>query len=361
MQSKHIVNNELLPVDVVFHPSWWYAQNGFSFDREFFFHPAKRVESEQRMEQVLYEKWGRYGLGENCNEKRPEVGPVHLAAGFILSEMMGCKVDYHEDSAPQVLPAHQSELHIDVEGAFRSPVFQQFERLIEDLQTSFGYVSGDINWGGVLNIAMDLRGERIFMDLFDQSEKVIEYFKSIGEVIGRFTEYLQYRTGSTSISVNRNVRNVNSSLFLHSECSHTMISEADYRNFLFPIDVEWSRRYRPFGIHYCGDDPHRFGPIFSELPQLDFLDAGWGGNIAELRKHLPNTFLNIRLSPVELIEMDKNEIETTIIKLVEESKNPHLTGVCCINIDHQVSDDKIDTIFETVHQLRAKYSRDSKH
>ena len=34
------------------------------FDEDFFFHPAKRVEVERKMEQALYERWGRYGLGE---------------------------------------------------------------------------------------------------------------------------------------------------------------------------------------------------------------------------------------------------------------------------------------------------------
>ena len=30
------------------------------------------------------------------NEKGPEIGAVHLASGFLISEMLGCRVEYYE-------------------------------------------------------------------------------------------------------------------------------------------------------------------------------------------------------------------------------------------------------------------------
>ena len=348
-------HNALLPVDIVLHPSWWYHNVGMTFDRDFYFHPVKRVESEQKMEQVLYEKFGRRALGGDRGEIRPEVGPVHLAAGFILSEMLGCPVEYPEDAAPQVLPAGKEELSVDPDAAFSSPAFKRFEGLIEKLKTTHGRVTGDINWGGVLNIALDLRGERIFMDLFDREEEVTAYFRELAAVIEKFTTHVEGLTGTTSVSVNRNVRNVAPQLFLHSECSHTMVSVVDYKKHLYPLDEAWSRQHRPFGIHYCGEDPHRFAEVFGTLPALDFLDVGWGGDVALLRNHLPNTFLNIRLSPVELIEMSEEEVRKTVLRLVHDSGNPYLTGVCCINVDRQVSDSKIKAVFEAVEELRKEY------
>ena len=50
-------------------------------------------------------------------------------------------------------------------------------------------------------------------------------------------------------------------------------------------------------------------------------------------------------------------IEQTIRKLVADSASPYLTGICCINMDEKVSDDKITTIFETVEQLRKEYEK----
>lgn len=353
---RTLLKNSILPADIVLSPAWWFHNTSITFDEDFFYNPAKRVEAEQKMENILYQKWGRYGLGADKNKVLPVVGAVHLAAGFFISEMLGCKVEYKQEFPPQVICAKIDDLKINAESAFKSKAFKQFEQLVASLKKQYGYVTGDINWAGILNIALDLRGEAIFMDMFDKPSDVKTFFTKIADVLEKFTNYIKSKTGSTSISVNRNVRNITPAVFLHSECSHTMISANDYKKFLFECDENWSQKYRPFGIHYCGKDPHRYADTFARLPHLDFLDVGSGGDIVKLRKSLPNTFLNIRLSPVDIIEADNTLIEQTIRKLVSDSANPYLTGVCCINMDEKVSDDKITAIFETVEQLRREYT-----
>lgn len=358
MHYKHnaLLGKKLLPVDIILMPEWWHKNEQITFDPDFFYHPLKRVEVEQKKEKILYERWGKYGLGQEKDNVRPEIGAVHLAAGFLLSEMLGCEVQYSDGHPPVVLPAHQELIPVDEEKAFTSPAFQKVLQLAESLKDKYGYVSGDINWGGILNIAMDLRGENIFLDMMITPDETHAYFRSIAGVIERFTGYLQALTGTTSISVNRVVKHLEKPVLLHSECSHTMISEADYETFLLPYDIAWSQN-RPFGIHYCGNDPHRMAGSFAKVPQLDFLDVGWGGDVKMLREHLPDTFLNIRLSPVELAKQTESEIAETITRLVTDSRNPYLTGVCCINIDDTVSDEKVDAIFETVEELRNSYQQ----
>ena len=349
------LSKEMLPADIVLAPEWWNKYEGITFDRDFFFHPSRRVEVEQKMEKVLYERWGKYGLGLLKYKQRPEVGAVHLASGFLLSEMLGCDVEYTEDHPPQVIAANRDDFKLVPEDAFKSDAFKKFESMLEKLKSKYGYLSGDANWSGILNIALDIRAESIFMDMLMQPEETKEYLSKIARVIEKFTNGLESETGSSSISVNRNVRNLKTPLFLHSECSHTMISTEDYEKFLLPFDIEWSKKNRPFGVHYCGDDPHRHAKSFAKIPQLDFLDVGWGGDVKILREHLPNTFLNIRLSPVELINQSTDEIKEIITSLVNDSGNPYLTGVCCINMDDKITDEKITTIFETVEKLRDDY------
>ncbi len=354
-QKNTLFQNQVLPVDIVLHPSWWFQHEGITFDRDFFFNPLRRVEVEKQMETVLYGRWGRFGLGNREPEETPEIGAVHLASGFLISEMLGCTVKYSADSAPQVLCANLEKPEINPRDITRSSAYRLFDDLRQSLKTKYGYLSGDVNWSGILNIALDLRGEQIYLDLYDQPEIAGRFFRDIAEVIRQFTGTIKQETGSSSISVNRNVRNVSPSIFLHSQCSHTMISVQDYERFLLGFDLEWSSR-RPFGIHYCGSDPHRYAEAFQKIPHLDFLDVGWGGDLKVLREHLPATFLNIRLSPVEIIGQSVEEIDKIITALVLDSANPWLTGICCINMDHQVSDDKITAILETVIRLRKKMS-----
>src|SRR5665647_2687330 len=177
------LENTILPVDIVLSPEWWNKNEGITFDRDFFYHPLKRVEEEQHMEKILYERWGKFGLGEHNGTPRPEIGAVHLAAGFLLSEMMGCQVNYSENHPPQVLPAYQELRNINASDVFRSVAFQQVTHLTDALKKKYGYLSGDINWGGILNIAMDLRGENIFLDMMMTSDEVKDYFAGIAKVI----------------------------------------------------------------------------------------------------------------------------------------------------------------------------------
>jgi hypothetical protein len=350
------LHNEMLPVDVVLHPSWWHAHAGITFDEDFYYHPAKRVESERHMEQVLHDRFGRHGLGADHDRDLPVIGAVHNAAGFMVSEMLGCQVCYQADGAPDVIPAGRETLDVDPGQPFRSAAAKRYERLRDQLKTRYGRVLGDINWGGVLNIALDLRGQDVLLDMVDNADKTKAQFRKLAEVIERFTTNIQAETGTSSISVNRNVRHFREPVFLHSECSHTMISVPNYEEFLMPIDAEWSRRHQPFGIHHCGKDPHRFAASYARLPRLDFLDLGWGGDVALLRRHLPHTFFNIRLDPVSIVRQTPAEIRATVTRLVRQSDNPWLTGVCCINMDQTVSDDQINAVFDTVNELKKEYA-----
>ena len=306
------------------------------------------------MEQILYEKWGQFGLGADRDKVKPEIGAVHLAAGYMLSEMLGCKVEYREDEPPQVLPAFNDKLSFIEKKPFETEVFKSFINLTQELKKKFGFLTGDVNWGGILNIALDLRGQDLLMDFLEKPDELKQFLHDIGEIVYKFVQGIEAETGSSSISVNRNITHLEKPVFLHSECSHTMISLEHYDQFLLPLDVEWSKSQRPFGIHYCGEDPHRFAESFAKIPHLDFLDVGWGGDIRHLRNHLPNTFLNIRLSPVAIIDQSPSDVQETITNLVMESENPYMTGVCCINMDDKVPDENITTIFETVDELRKK-------
>jgi hypothetical protein len=345
----------LLPVEIVLAPDWWHAHAGIDFDRDFFFHPRRRVEAERKMEQVAYERWGRFGQGEDRNKDVPALGAVHLAAGFLLSQMLGCEVEYRADAPPQVRPKGQDSLSVDEESAFTCPAFRRLEALADQLGSSHGYVTGDVNWGGILNLALDLRGQELFMDLADQPDRVGAFFGQIGRVIERFVDYVESKTGSSSVSVNRNVLHRPGAVFLHSECTHTMISTEHYEEFLLPADIAWSRRHQPFGIHYCGPDPHRFAASYAKVPRLDFLDVGWGGDLRILRQHLPKTFLNIRLSPVEIVSQTPEQIVSTVSRLVTDAGGPALSGICCINMDKRVSDAQVEAIFAAAEELRREF------
>lgn len=348
------IQSELIPVDFVFHQSWWNKHAGIIFDEDFYYHPLKRVEVEMKMELELYERFGKFGLGSNVVKELPVIGPIHNASGYLISEMLGCKVTYAEDSAPQVIAAERESIDVEFD-PFKTDAFKKIENLRDKLKSKYGYIVGDVNWSGILNTALDVVGEKILTDFFMNPVQTLIQMKYLAQVLESFANYFSNETGTSSISVNRNIRHIKKPVFLHSECSLTMISTDLYEEFLMPIDIEWSGRHRPFGIHYCGRDPHRYAGSFGKIKNLDFLDVGWGGDVKELRKNLPNTFFNLRLDPVAINSYSSDEIRNTVIRLFTESQNPYLTGICCINMDDKVEDSKIMAILQTVDDLKRNF------
>jgi hypothetical protein len=69
-----------------------------------------------------------------------------------------------------------------------------------------------------------------------------------------------------------------------------------------------------------------------------------------------SSWLSVGLSPVEIANQTPDEIRRTVRRLVQASDNPWLTGVCCINMDEQVTDQQVAAIFEEVELLRAEYA-----
>jgi len=94
------------------------------------------------------------------------------------------------------------------------------------------------------------------------------------------------------------------------------------------------------------------GHLLEQVHLQQFTAEATGGR----GRHLPHTFLNIRLSPVEIVRQTPDEIRRTVRRLVRESGNPYLTGVCCINMDDRATDAQVAAIFEEVGQLRAEHA-----
>jgi len=98
-----------LHADVVFHPNWWNKNYGLTFEREFFFDPSRRVWQEQKMRQLLYERFGDLGISQKEAPRRPIIGPTILGTGYFIQEILGCETRFNEDSNPWVVSPSLTE------------------------------------------------------------------------------------------------------------------------------------------------------------------------------------------------------------------------------------------------------------
>jgi hypothetical protein len=79
-----------------------------------------------------------------------------------------------------------------------------------------------------------------------------------------------------------------------------MISPALDGSSLLTYEQALAAALAPYGIHHCGNNLQRFAPLYAEVP-LEFVDVGWGSDVAQCSRALPDAFLNLRLKPAALV------------------------------------------------------------
>jgi uroporphyrinogen-III decarboxylase len=343
-----------LPVELVFNPNWWYHTAGISFEEPFYLDAPTRIQNDITMRRLLHERYGDLGLGQPNPQPRPIIGSVHVAGGFVIPALLGAEILFAPDAAPQPKPLRLSASQI---AALEVPDWGHtwpMDRLLADMETleaEYGYVVGDLNTDGLLNAAYHLYGEQLFLDIHRSPERAQRLLDLIGELIVDIALAVRQRTGSCSLSVNRMVAHVDRTLFLHANCSVPMISPQSYRRLHLPVEQRMARRIQPFGIHHCGDNLHKVAAAYGELP-LRYVEVGWGSDVAAVRRALPGVFLNLRLSPVRMLQGTAAQAARDTEALLRAAGPLEHAGLCCINMDYGTPDDNLFAMYEVVQRYR---------
>ena len=344
--------NFKVPCEIILHPNWWHTHYGICFNEDYFFSPEKRVKIEQKHKQILYDRFGSINLGENNPAPKPIIGPIHLAAGFMISGILGCKINFKDNSSPEVIPRNLTDkeaLALEVPDIKNSYLMNMLLNMMSILEKEYGYIEGDLNWEGLQNVALDLRGEEFLMDYYLNPDLVNHLLEVIYKTTIEFVNIIKDRTKTSSISVNKIIEKVDLSINLHSNCSVTMISKETYNKFLLPYEKRLSKQLQPYGIHHCGKDLHKVAESYAEVNPA-FVDTGWGSDIVFCREKLPNTVLSVRIDPVQMKKWTPDEVKKVVEQLVKEA-GINKTVVCCINMDSEVPDDNILALFGAAHSF----------
>jgi hypothetical protein len=346
----------LLPVDVVFHPNWWHQNYELSFDRDFFYQPEQRVWQEQRMRQLLYDRFGDVGLGQKDAPRRPIIGPILMGSGYIVQEILGCEVKYAANANPWVLPRHLTDAEAWAlqapENIEATPPMRHLLALMAALESKFGALQGDVPLHSIINVAIDLRGQQYFIDLIENPELVRHLHQVIAQTIFEVGRRVKARTGSVAISINRSIASFNPAIFTIPNCSLQMISPQMYRDHLLEFDAWLGRQLAPLGFHHCGDNAHKFAPHYAEAGAV-YLDVGWGSDVAACRAALPEAWLSLRMNPVRMLTATPEQAAADVEGLLQAHGAPwRRVAVCCINMDAGTPDEAIRAMFDTVARYR---------
>lgn len=346
-----------IPVNVVFGPSWWNRHYGIEFLEPFYLDPETRIRNDAIMRRALFE---RFSVGEPPFERRPVIGSRHIAGGFVMPALFGVPIRFSKDQAAWPAPRNLDRESIV---ALRAPAIEstwpmdELIRQANSLEREFGYLTGDWNTAGILNTSVEVRGNELFMDLVEAPEVTDHLFRIVTETMIGVGRFLRERAGTTSIAVNRSVADVDPSIHLTSNCSVSMISPGLYERRVLPYEMRLAECLAPFGIHHCGSNLQRYGPQYSRMP-VCFFDVGAGSDVAVCSRLFPNAFLNLRISPVHMLQHSADDVYLEVLGLLKACGRIRDAGVCSINMDGQTPDANVKALFQAALDFEAQTAAD---
>lgn len=341
-----------IPVNVILGPNWWFHHYGIAFDRNFYFDIDTRIQNDVKMRQALHD---RFGIGQPDPQPRPVIGSRYIAGGFVVPALLGVTVRFQDDQAAWPVPI---SLDRDAALALRCPDLDstwpasELFAQMDELERRHGFVIGDFNPGGLLNTALELRGQQFFLDLVEDPELCDHLLGVIAETQARLCDAVRRRTGTCAVSTNRSVVDVDPAIALTSNCSTHMISVALYQRRILPFELKLAAALRPFGVHHCGNNLHKYAETYRQL-DCRFFDVGWGSDAAQVAAALPNAFLNLRFDPVTMMRESEDHIYNAALRLLQSAGRRDRIGLCCINMDQETPDANVRALFRAAADFQA--------
>lgn len=337
-----------LRVSLGFTPRWYRSRLGIDFGQRWHTDAEYRYAALMSMISHLHESFPEvsYFAPQTGNDVEQRCATISGVYGImVIPSLYGLPIDYRSDNWPDVaggvhlskkeLAATVASGPLDLDAV---PTFRALEAQMDRIETRWGKIHGYLNYQGVLNIALKLRGNEIFLDMFDDPEFARSLFTHIADTIERVSKRVQARQRRSGFDVD---------LLSMSNCVINMISPQQYEEFLLPLDRELSTKFSRFGVHTCNWDATPYFDALSRIDSLGYLDTGIAADLPRMRRTFPNTRLAVMYSPVKLEQASIQEIRADIEKLDAELAPCDLVMA---DVENTTPDERVGELLKTVSQ-----------
>lgn len=332
-------NSKHIPLGVGFYPDWWHKNYGISFGRQYYYDADYRVDCQEKMQKHLYDRFGDVGLGS----KNPEPKPIITFGMAMLPAIFGCEIIFEDDALPWAMPLNLSKEDCDKltkpELSTTSPMKDVLEQ-VSHLKSKYGKVVGDINTTGVQNLALKLRGDEFYIDMFEDPEFCHRLLKFCTECMIDLWQLVYPLTGSGAVDV---TPMCDPSIYCVANCTVEQISGDTYLEFGLPYDNILGETLSPFGIHHCGS-LDAVVEYYAKVKNLVFVEAGFGTDFARARKVLgPEVAFNARISPVLMKNGTQEEVAAAVKDAIDQGAPLENYSIDTVGLTHGVPDENVRT------------------
>jgi hypothetical protein len=312
---------------------WYNNRLGVSFAEDFWADPVRRTENFMQLEYEKAKKYPQLGLG-NLNPRPAPVASDQYAHRF-MAKLFGCEIVYTVNQAPSAV-----SLNLEIEELAEYPMpdlhkNEVLKKAISDadiLRRKYGYVSGGINTGSPLNVAVTVFGESFLASCAGEPDIAQHILMMIAKTeIRLIYEYTQYIDESFNISpLNLGYGN----------CPAVMLSPALYKKVVLPVDLWYRQQCKHFYLHHCGVFD-KYAELYTALSPAS-LDVGGLSDYRKLRKYFPDTMCSYIINS-ESIEGHSREYIDAVIHGVITDGGPadKISALWSYGISKNATDDNL--------------------
>ncbi len=287
-----------LRVSLGFTPRWFRSRLGIDFSRAWHVDPEYRAASLLAMRRHLHDCFPTVPYFRPVMDGDIERSCWTLSGvnGIMTIPLLyGIEPRYAADGWPDARDGmHVPRAEIAVDGPLdldRHPVLVDLYRQIGVIRDRSGPVHGYLNYQGLMNVALKVRGNDFFLDLVDDPDWAHRFLGHVAETIAAVSGRIQAMQRSSGFAVD---------LLSMSNCVMNMISPGQYEEFVLPLDRDLGARYPRFGIHTCNWKADPYLASLRKIPRMGYLDTGIDSDLERMRALFPDTRRAVLYGPVAL-------------------------------------------------------------
>ena len=330
-----------LRLEIGFTPAWYAQRCHICFDERWHTQVQYRREALQAMCRELQQRFPGTGIGRSLGD----------APGLdLLTGVSGCNVVAAIFGIPQVFDrhtwpvAHPSYLtttqleQFEVPDLSQNTFFQGLLAQVDQIAELQGPVTGFVNWQGVLNNALKLCGQQIFLDLVDKPNLCHHVFACICETMIQGLRLLHEKQRTTGVDYD---------FATVSNCCVNMLSPDQYAEFILPYDRRIAEAFGVIGIHNCAWNADPYLEHYAGIPGLGYIDMGLASDLARARDLIPNARRALMYTPMDLVHKSWEAIHEDIERIVDTYAP---CDIVVADIDSDVPDERVMAFAELCHR-----------
>jgi hypothetical protein len=298
--------------EIGFTPAWYRAALGIDFGERWHLDVAYRRDAILAMRAELRARFPGTAVGGIDRGDAPLDLLTGLFGATSMAQIFGWRPLFSEDNWPNVehrfMTADEAAA-LEPPDLDANPFFYSLMDQLDEIEALEGRIEGFLNWQGVINNAQRLRGQDLFVDLFEEPDACRNLFAVVCDTMIAAIRRLHARQRASGVEY---------AFATVSNCTVNMVSPEQYREFLLPYDQRIAASFETLGIHNCAWTADPYLDAYASIPNLGYIDMGLHSDLIRARTLFPAARRALMYTPMDLANKSGADIRADFGRIARD-------------------------------------------